>query len=1089
MGSTGLAADFSFIVGIVGLLLSIPAWAIFLRGVATLVRFVRAGKPLPERTSRPVRRAAEVLKQVVGHTQLARKPLVAVAHWCVMVGFLLGFVLWFEAYIQTFNPAGGWPWISTQPWYHLCDELLGIGTVVGIITLIIIRQTAAGKQRLSRFYGSNARAAYFVEAVVFIEGAGMLLVKAAKIATYPNYQPHLATDFVTMQLAKLLPASPELVSVFALIKLLSGLVWLAIVGRQLTWGVAWHRFTAFFTIFFRTHADGRKALGALAPLVDDSGKPIHFDELEDSPATLGTGFITDASWKMLLDTTACTECGRCQELCPAWNTGKPLSPKKVITDLRDGAMGTFPAWIDPSALEYDDSHAGVDVLKLAGEGGAITQDVLFSCTNCGACVEQCPVDIEHLDHVTNLRRYSVLVESDFPSELTGMFTNLERKANPWGRAAKERRTWVDKAREQGLEVPIFGEDVTDFSDCEYLFWVGCAGAFDEQGQKTTMAIVECLHVAGVKFAVLGDGERCTGDPARRAGNELLFQMLANDNIATLNDVFDGVARGGRKIITSCPHCFNTLRNEYPEFDGNYDVFHHTQLLNRLVRDKRLVPIPRTPDQRKPVTFHDPCFLGRHNKVFDPPRELVEATGASLTEMPRNKNTGFCCGAGGARMFMEEHLGTRIADARAAEAIDTGAATVAVGCPFCHVMLSSGVKAQHAVDSATGDPQSAAPNVADVAVMLRDAISTDGRLPEALPKAFVDPARTQLSIVPKRNTDPVTDPTLPERSGQTANQTGQAAVSQQPEAQPVESQPVAPRQSPQDLAPGAAIPGSAQPPAPGSVPPRPGTATPPPPGGVSTPRPGGTPATAGLPGAPGGVTPPAPGGALAGNAAPQTASAGGNTPMPAGGGIAPLAPGGARPTPGSGAPTEATTVTPAQPSAPGSARPAPGAAQPAVSSVAQPVTPGGVTPPTPGRAQPTPPGSAAPKPPGGVQPSSPSGTPVLAPGGVRPSAPGGATPPAPGGVSPVASSASQPVTPGKATPVAPGKAAPVVPGNAAPVAPLAPGKAAPVTPGTAKPKAPGGTRPLAPGGARPMVSHDDAGSDTAQPKKTVENQED
>ncbi|WP_231493988.1 (Fe-S)-binding protein [Corynebacterium vitaeruminis] len=738
-------------LGIAGIVLSLPAWIYFILAVARLYRFVAAGKPSYERTNQPLQRLGTMLKEVFFHTELVRKPAVAVAHWFVMLGFLIGSLVWFEAYIQTFAPDSGWPIIGHWAIYHLAEEVLALGTVIGIAFLFALRISKGTRERLSRFYGSNSAAAFFVEAVVFVEGLGMLLVKASKIATYGHAS---WTDFVTREVAALLPASATLVSAFALVKLLTGMIWLVVVARNLNWGVAWHRFLAFFNIFFRRNPGGAKALGAAAPMLSD-GQPLTLetlDEAGDEP-TLGVGKLGDAPWKMLLDAATCTECGRCQEQCPAWHTEKPLSPKLFVTDIRDAAVANSAYLTDPATFAADESHAGVDVLKLVGESQVIKPDVLWSCTNCGACVEQCPVDIEHIDHVLNLRRFQVLAESDFPSELTGLFKNLETKGNPWGRNNSERQSWIDEARRDGLEVPVFGEDVHDFDDLEYLFWVGCAGAFDDEGKKTTRAVVELLHTAGVKFAVLSKGETCTGDPARRAGNEFLFQQLALDNVATLNGVFEGVPQGQRKIITTCAHCFNTLRNEYPDFDGHFDVFHHTQLLSRLVRDKLLTPIPRTADNRQPITYHDPCFLGRHNKVFDPPRELLGLTGANLIEMDRNRNEGFCCGAGGARMFMEEKLGTRINENRAAEAVATGAEVIAVGCPYCNTMLTTGVK--------TVAEKQAAPVVKDVARLLRDSVLVDGTLPEPRAKAFLEsPRRTPRREDKQQPKVVATPPTTP-----------------------------------------------------------------------------------------------------------------------------------------------------------------------------------------------------------------------------------------------------------------------------------------------------------------------------------------
>ena len=957
----------TLIMGVLGIVLSAPAWVLFIRAARRLYLFIAAGQPAPGRTNRPLRRGVQVLKEVFFHTELMRRPAIAVAHWFVMVGFLIGSLVWFEAYIQTFNPAGGWPLLSQWSLYHFAEEVLAIGTVLGIGFLFAIRLSTGMRERLSRFYGSNALSAFFVEGVIFLEGAGMLLVKAGKIATYGHASPW--ADFLTQYLARFLPASPIIVSAFALFKLLVGMVWLVVVARNLTWGVAWHRFLAFFNIFFQRNPDGAPALGKVLPLYDGTTE-LTIDTIEED-SSLGIGHLQDASWKMLLDAATCTECGRCQTQCPSWNTGKPLSPKLFVTDIRDAAVANASYLQDPDTFATDTTYSDVDLLKLVGESNVIHPDVLWSCTNCGACVEQCPVDIEHIDHVVNMRRFQVLAESDFPSELVGMFKNLEVKGNPWGRNNAERASWITEARRDGIEVPVFGEDAKSFDDIEYLFWVGCAGAFDDDGKRTTRAVVELLHTAGVKFAVLSKAERCTGDPARRAGNEFLFQQLALENIDTLNGVFSGVPKGQRKIITTCPHCFNTFRNEYPDFDGYFDVFHHTQLLNRLVRDKLLTPIPRGPKDRKPITYHDPCFLGRHNKVFDPPRELLGATGADLVEMPRNRNEGFCCGAGGARMFMEENLGTRINENRAAEAVATGAAEIAVGCPFCNTMMVSGVKA---VADATP-----APAVRDVAQMLRDSVLVDGHLPDPRPKQFLQPPireKREEKPEPKpagKSAKPQASPAKP------ASPTTAVGKAPQPGVSPV----VAPPGATKPAVPGVPIPGSAVPPAatlPGTTPP---TARPAAPG-------------AAIPGAavPGVAKPAAPGAAIPPAATPPGATPPGARPAtltPPGTAV----PGTAMP--GSVVPPAATPKATPPKAAPPTAQP-PVARPPAATAPTAPAAPGGSVPKTvaPGA---TIPGTARPpvaKPPAAAPPVAkpPTATPPGAmPPGTRPAASPVAKPPA------------------------------------------------------------------------------------------------
>ena len=732
------STGFTVAVGVIGVLLSLPCWFIFIKGFTHMVKTIMVGQKTYGHTGEWGTRIWTMIREIVGHTKMAKKPGVAVAHWFVMVGFLLGSLVWFEAYIQTFWPAGGWPILRNLTAWHFIDELLGLGTTLGILALILVRQTNLGKERLSRFYGSNAKAAYFVEAVVLIEGLGMMFVKAAKLATYGDHGHTGAevwtwANFVTGGIAQILPASEVMVSIFALIKLLSGMVWLFVVGRNLTWGVAWHRFLAFANILLKRNADGYNALASAKPMTSN-GEILNLEEADPEVDSMGTGVVTDHSWKALLDFTSCTECGRCQEQCPAWNTSKPLSPKLLVNQLRDHAYASAPYLLAGETIETarEGEGAGAALLTkpLVGDGdeGVIDQDVLWSCTNCGACVEQCPVDIEHIDHIVDMRRYQVLVESDFPTELAGLFKNLETKGNPWGQNASTRADWINEVRKEGIVVPIWGEDVESFDDTEYLFWVGCAGAYDDNAKKTTKAVAEMLYTAGVQYAVLSQAEGCTGDSARRAGNEFLFQMLAEQNIEQLDEVFDGVPPKQRKIVVTCAHCFNTFKNEYPELGGQYEVVHHTQLLNKLVRANRLQPVAS--GQGRQVTYHDPCFLGRHNKVFEAPRELIGASGANLVEMPRNKNTGFCCGAGGARMWMEETIGQRINVNRTEEAVGTGAEAIAIGCPFCKTMMNDGV------NNVIEDDEKK-PEVLDIAQMLRDSVKVDGELPQAREPEWIE----------------------------------------------------------------------------------------------------------------------------------------------------------------------------------------------------------------------------------------------------------------------------------------------------------------------------------------------------------------
>ena len=467
-----------------------------------------------------------------------------------------------------------------------------------------------------------------------------------------------------------------------------------------------HIFTAPFNVAFSRRP---KALGPLAtPRID----PEEMTE-ED---VFGAGKVEDLHFKQLLDLATCTECGRCQDQCPAWNTGKPLSPKLVITDLRDHLFEKAPFLLGEADPEHPDGHdpavLGKDLVT-----DVVGSDVLWSCTTCGACVEQCPVDIEHVDTIMELRRYEVLMESRFPAEAGTMLRNVENSGDPWGLGAGQRLAWTEGL---DFEVPVVTDRIPD--EVEYLYWVGCAAALEDRARKTARAIAGLLHRAGVGFAVLGPRESCTGDPARRLGNEYLYQLQAQQNIETLNGV------GARKVIASCPHCFNTLAREYPDLGGNYEVVHHTQLLRRLVDEGRLVPAGPV---ETTVTYHDPCYLGRHNDVYDAPRAVLDAVpGVRSVEMHRCRERGFCCGAGGARMWMEERIGKRVNLERTDEALATGADVVGTACPYCMVMLDDAIKQRQAEGASEGV------RVLDVAQVLEESVQARER-PSAGPVPELD----------------------------------------------------------------------------------------------------------------------------------------------------------------------------------------------------------------------------------------------------------------------------------------------------------------------------------------------------------------
>jgi Fe-S oxidoreductase len=413
-------------------------------------------------------------------------------------------------------------------------------------------------------------------------------------------------------------------------------------------------------------------------------------EADDMASTGVVSEWKDFTWKSLMDGYACTECARCSNFCPAFNTGKPLSPMQVIHDVRDDMRTRMTDRGPLDALIDRFQHgAGAEVDKVQPLiGGRTSEDVLWACTTCGACQEVCPVFIDHPEKIIQMRQNLVLVQEKVPPDLARTFTNLERNGNPWGIGADKRMDWAE-----GKDVPT----LDDKPDAEYLLWVGCAGAYDDRIKKQTLALVEVLREGGVDFAVLGLEEGCTGDPARRSGNEMLYQMQAQQNVETMN------AKKVKKVITACPHCLHTIKNEYPQLGGNFEVRHHTQVIKELVAGGKIeleqaAAAGAEALSSKKIAFHDPCYLGRWNGEYDAPRDSLDALpGAQRLELPRAKEHGFCCGAGGGRMWMEEKIGTRVNHNRTDEVIASGADTVATACPFCTIMLRDGVQDRGAGD--------------------------------------------------------------------------------------------------------------------------------------------------------------------------------------------------------------------------------------------------------------------------------------------------------------------------------------------------------------------------------------------------------
>jgi Fe-S oxidoreductase len=683
---------------VIGLVLTAAAFAVAGRRLWWLARLAFSGQPAPERVEYAKNNVFTDLKtqltEVFGQRKLLKWSVPGAAHAFTFWGFIVLLLTIIEAYGALFSRDFAIPGIGHWAAIGFLEDFFAVAVLAGLITFTAIRlkNDPARIGRGSRFDGSHLNAAWITLGMIFLVIVTLLVYRGAQQDTGYFPYPH-GWAFASWAVAQILHplgagANSVLETVFILLQLAVVLGFLVFV----TYSKHLHIFLAPLNILFSRRPDG---LGPLEPM-RSGGKILDFEEADPDTDVFGLGKVEDFGWKGLLDMATCTECGRCQSQCPAWATGKPLSPKQLILDLRDHAFAKAP-WLlaDEAARETLPpgvlAEAGRPLVGGPDAGGVIDPDVLWACTNCGACVNECPVDIEHIDHINGMRRHQVLVESAFPQEAQTMLNNLERRGNPWGMAEDRRAGWLT---ELDFEVPVVDGTIPD--DVEYLYWVGCAGALEDRARKATRATAELLHAAGVRFAVLGPAEACTGDPARRLGNEFVFQMLAAQNVETLNAA--GLARGaGKKVIASCPHCFNTISREYPQLGGDYEVIHHTQLLARLVAEKKLTPVTAIEEK---ITYHDPCFLGRHNQVYTPPREIIDAVpGTRAEEMHRCRGRGFCCGAGGARMWLEERTGKRINEERIDEALALDPDTVSTACPYCMVMLGDAVNAKKAAGQA------------------------------------------------------------------------------------------------------------------------------------------------------------------------------------------------------------------------------------------------------------------------------------------------------------------------------------------------------------------------------------------------------
>jgi Fe-S oxidoreductase len=603
-----------------------------------------AGAVPNDRRPEPRRQAEAELEIVLGQRKLLQRLVPGLMHAFIFWGFLVLLPTILIAMIAAVDGTAEFPWLGSQEWFGWLSDVFCVLVLVGVGTAVVIRKIV----RPERFRGSHLGEADFI--LFMIAGVVTTLLfwhaSAYAVGLYPAAGPLSRA----MSHAFSPDTNADRVFLWAHLVFIFTFLWYIPRSKHL------HIATAALNVWLaRTGSRGRL-------------EPLRFD-LPDDELRFGVATIADLTRKEVVDAFSCTECGRCQDACPAYATGKVLSPKLVIMGVRDQLFAESDAPI---------------------VGNGVPEDMIWDCVTCGACVEACPVSIEHIDHIVDLRRSRVMVDAQFPSEAEPMLRDVERAGNPWGKPQNERAAW---AAELGVRVLEPGDLAP-----EYLYWVGCAASFDERARASAEATAKLLQKAGVDFAILGPRESCTGDPARRMGNEYVFQGYAEQNVSTLNE------QGVTKIVASCPHCFNTLANEYPDFGGDYEVVHHSELLAELVREGRLTPS----GEKKPITYHDSCYLARHNDVQMEPRELVAAVGSPV-EMKRSGKQTFCCGAGGAHMWMEER-GRPINAERVREAAETGAETLAVACPFCTVMLDDGVR------------EAGAPlRVADVSTLLAESL--------------------------------------------------------------------------------------------------------------------------------------------------------------------------------------------------------------------------------------------------------------------------------------------------------------------------------------------------------------------------------
>jgi len=624
----------------------------FVRSARRLIRLLSVGKS-DNRLDRIGTRIKNVLVIAFGQKKLLREPLAGMMHFSIFWGFVILLTAILEAIVE-----GIYPKFTLEilgPIFHplaFLQEVVGLLVILAVLIGLLRWWIAPPKRYFGPEIGAHVRLdATFILCLILLIMITMFGTNATRMVMA---QQITGSRFISVQLASLFSTGAGTniwFEVFWWIHILCVLAFL----NYLPFSKHLHVLTSVPNVFLSSLS----ARGKLSKL-----------DLEDEEAEkFGSDDIQELTWKQLLDGYTCTDCGRCTSVCPANNTGKVLSPRKIMMNIRARTMEFAPVLVEGSQEQHQ------EVVERRLLESFVTEDELWACTTCRACMEECPVMIEHVPAIVDMRRFLVLTESQFPSELTTTFKNLETNGSPWAFSQDSRADWAE------------GLNVSRMADAEnpvdILYWVGCAGSFDARYQKVSRAMVKILRSAGVDFAILGTEEKCSGDPARRSGNEYLAQMMMMENVETLGKY------KFKRILTSCPHCYNTLKNEYPDFGGNYELVHHSDFINELMQSGKL-KIAKS--SRQKIAFHDSCYLGRYNNIYEAPRQILSRTGSVALEMERTRDKGFCCGAGGARMFMEETVGKRVNVERTEEAMRTHPDTIATACPFCMTMMTDGAKA-------------------------------------------------------------------------------------------------------------------------------------------------------------------------------------------------------------------------------------------------------------------------------------------------------------------------------------------------------------------------------------------------------------